>query len=397
MRRHPLAGLVVALGLAACTDASLIPTGPDIRGPAADTTTAAAQWNRHTREVIGRRGGSSNVAARVFALVSVAQYNAVVAAARAPARGGRPSESGAAAAASATVLAALYPEEQAFVDEQLANDAAYFPALPSQRHADFAAGIAVGRTAAAAVLAYAAADGSDAPWTGTIPTGAGYWLNDSPSGKPSEPQWGQVRPWLLQSASQFRPPPPLTFGSPDFQAALAEVRAISDTRTDEQLRIAQFWATGYGAGGPAGWFGNVAAELTGHQRLDERRAALVLAVMHMAIMDASIACYEAKYHYWFIPAFQADPAITLPVRRPNFPSYPSGHSCLSSAAGGVLAAFFPAAADDVRAMVEEAGISRLYAGLHYRFEITAGQELGNGVARLALRRGPNGRRAIPLE
>jgi membrane-associated phospholipid phosphatase len=392
-----LTWLVAVLGVVACSDPIPIPTGPDIRGPAADTTTAAAQWNRHTREVIGRRGGSSNVAARVFALVSVAQYNAVIAATRAPARGARPSEAGAAAAASATVLAGLYPDEQGFVDEQLATDAAYFTALPSQRHSDFAAGVALGRTAGAAVLAYAATDGSVASWAGTIPTGPGFWLNDSPSGKPSEPQWGQIRPWLMESADQFRPPPPPPFGSPDFQEALAEVREISDTRTEEQLRIAQFWATGYGAGGPAGWFGTVATDLTGHRRLDERRAALVLAVMHMAIMDASIACYEAKYHYWYIPAFQADPAIVLPVRRPNFPSYPSGHSCLSSAAGGVLAGLFPSESSDLEAMVEEAGISRLYAGLHYRFEIAAGQDLGYGIARLALRRGPNGRRPIALD
>jgi membrane-associated phospholipid phosphatase len=116
----------------------------------------------------------------------------------------------------------------------------------------------------------------------------------------------------------------------------------------------------------------------------------------MAIMDASIGCYEAKYHYWFIRPHQADPAITIPVNRPNFPAYPSAHSCLSAAAAGVLAGFFPSESRGLRAMVEEAGVSRLYAGLHFDFDVTAGQELGYAVARLALRRAPKGRRPIPL-
>jgi membrane-associated phospholipid phosphatase len=201
----------------------------------------------------------------------------------------------------------------------------------------------------------------------------------------------------MTSGDQFRPPPPPAFGSPGYLADLAEVRRLSDTRTPEQLQIAQFWASGYGAGGPAGYFGAAAVELITRQHLDERRAARVLATLHMAIMDASIGCYEAKYRYWYLRPYQADPAITTPVGKPNFPSYPSAHSCLSAAAGGVLGALFPTAADDLRAKVEEAGVSRLYAGLHFRFDVTAGQALGVGVADLALRLGPNGHQPIALD
>jgi membrane-associated phospholipid phosphatase len=118
--------------------------------------------------------------------------------------------------------------------------------------------------------------------------------------------------------------------------------------------------------------------------------------MHMAIMDASIGCYEAKYLYWYIRPYQADPVITVPVSRPNFPSYPSAHSCLSSAGAGVLAGYFPSERRELDAMVEEAGVSRIYAGLHFRFDITAGQKLGYSVAKLALRRAPRGERLIDL-
>jgi membrane-associated phospholipid phosphatase len=141
----------------------------------------------------------------------------------------------------------------------------------------------------------------------------------------------------------------------------------------------------------------VASGLVARQHLDERKAARTFAVMFMAMMDASIGCWDAKFAYWYVRPFQADPAITTPVGRPNFPAYPSAHSCLSAAAVGVLADAFPHAADELHAQVVEAGEARLYAGLHFRFDVTAGQELGFAVARVALARAPRGHEAIALE
>ena len=106
----------------------------------------------------------------------------------------------------------------------------------------------------------------------------------------------------------------------------------------------------------------------------------------MATVDATIACYDAKYTYWFIRPYRADPAITTPIGRPNHPSYPSSHACGSSAAATVLAALFPAEASQLVAMAEEAGESRLYAGIHYRFDKDAGLRIGRQVAALALSR-----------
>lgn len=396
---------VAALGAAACTDASPITarsilgreaSRSDASAAADDRATASSLWNRRTRTIIGRRGGSSPNAARTFALVSVAQYDAVIAAEDARDRGLHPSEAGAAAAASAAVLAGLYPLEQSFIDGQLAADAEYFPSLPSERDADFDAGAAVGRTVAAAVLAYAATDGSKAPATVTRPIGPGYWHPDTPTGTPQDANWGAVRPWLLTSGDQFRPTPPPDFGSPQFLTDLAEVRFFSDNRTPEELAIAQFWASGYGPGGPAGFFGTLADSMAADEHMDERQTARTLAVLHMAIMDASIGCYDGKYFYWYVRPYQADPLITTPVGRPSFPSYPSAHSCLSSAAAGVLEGFFPAAKDTLQAMVQQAGLARIYAGLHYRFDVVAGQTLGFSVADLALSRAPIGHRPIPL-
>jgi hypothetical protein len=398
---HSRPFLIALLGIAACTDASRLPT--DIvaasdaamnkkGGGVAARPTSSALWNQRTREIISRRGGSSNIAARAFALVSVAQHDAVLAAHRKKHHFVDPSDAAAAAAASAGVLAGLYSVEQAFIDEQLAADSTYLAGQRAVRKQELAAGLAVGREVAAAVLAYAANDGSKTPWTGTVPVGDPYWIPISMP--PQDANWGGVRPWLMRSARQFRPPPPPALTSSRYLTDLAEVRSFSDNRTEEQLAIARYWATGYGAGGPAGFFGSVAADYAAQRHLNERQAAELFATMHMAIMDASIGCYEAKYLYWYIRPYQADPAITVPVNRPNFPSYPSAHSCLSSAGAGVLAGYFPSKKRELAAMVEEAGMSRIYAGLHFRFDITAGQDLGYGVARLALRGMPRRERGI---
>jgi len=404
MPRLLFPGLIAALTLAACSDTSPHPTAPDPAqsattqaSVASSSITASEQWNLRTRMIIGRRATGPNDAARAFALVSVAQYDAVVAAGNARARGVHASDAGAAATASAVVLAALYPVEQQFIDSALTADAAYYPKLPSERETSFASGGERGRAIAAAVLARAATDGSTAIWTGTVPVGPGIWIPAPAPAKPQGALWGNVRPWLLSSGKQFRPSPPPAFGSPAEVDALAEVQHYSDTRTPEQLQIAQFWATGAGPGGPAGYFGNLAVQLAGRQHLDERASARMLAVLHMAIMDASIGCYDGKYFYWYIRPYQADLAITTPVARPNFPSYPSAHSCLSSAAGRVLTGFFPASADTLHALVEQAGVSRIYAGLHFRFDVDAGRQLGTSVGELALKLAPHGHEPIRLQ
>ena len=105
------------------------------------------------------------------------------------------------------------------------------------------------------------------------------------------------------------------------------MRHYSDTRTPEQLAIAQFWGlTIIAAGGPPGYFGDIGLQAAARHHLDERQTTRMLALVHMAVMDASIGCWDAKFAYWYIRPFQADPAITTPVGRPNFPSYPSAHS-----------------------------------------------------------------------
>jgi membrane-associated phospholipid phosphatase len=104
------------------------------------------------------------------------------------------------------------------------------------------------------------------------------------------------------------------------------------------------------------------------------------------MFDAQIGCWDAKQTYWLIRPWQADAGISVvaAVGKPNHPSYPSGHSCLSASGADVLSTFFPEQRDHLNAMVTEAGLSRMYGGIHYRFDIEAGQALGHSVARFTI-------------
>jgi membrane-associated phospholipid phosphatase len=110
-------------------------------------------------------------------------------------------------------------------------------------------------------------------------------------------------------------------------------------------------------------------------------------------MDGLIGCWDAKYTYWFIRPPQADLAITTVFPLPNHPSYPSGHSCGSSAAVTVLEHLFPQRASELHGWLTELGLSRMYAGIHYRFDIDTGGQLGTAVGEWAIARDAEGKLA----
>jgi len=351
--------------------------------------TSSVRWSAITRDFITSKVGgekpSQNAAFRVFAYVALAQYRATVAAHAA--RGAPPhaSPDGAAAAASALVLGTFFPADAAAFESQLQTQESEVAGSERALHA-FQAGEAIGRTVGARVAALARTDGFDAVWTGTVPIGPGFWSSDlTPPSPPVLPLLGQMRPFFMKAGDQFRPGPPPAFGSQAYLASLAEIRSLSDNRTPEQLAIAQFWALN-GGSLVSGFWNEEATKLIERQRLDERRAAHVLALMHTAAMDALIACHDAKYTYWLIRPYRADPAIITPIPRPQHPSYPSNHACVSGTSAYVLGALFPSEAARLAAMADQAGESRLYAGIHYRFDKNAGLGIARHVAALAVSR-----------
>lgn len=369
-------------------------------------TGAVVRWNEIARTLVIRNGTPPPLASRVYASLSVAQYDALVVAYRNKYLYGRPapreldrgliplvqtasdpvypSEHATVAGASAAVLTGLFPGEASFLAGRVVEheDSRLFAGVNFR--SDLTAGDALGRAVAQQVLARAATDGAAVAGTQVpIPTTPGAWTGVNPV----LPGWGAVRPWLMTAGSQFRPAPPPAFGGPEFTAALQEVRRISDTRTAEQLRIAQFWADGAGTFTPPGHWNQIGSDLLVARGFNELRAARALALMNMAVMDAGISCWDAKYFYWLLRPSMADPAITLPVGLPNFPTYTSGHSSFSGAAADVLGYIFPDQLNSMRAMSDEAAVSRLYGGIHFRFDNDAGLVTGRSIAQLAIARG----------
>jgi len=313
---------------------------------------------------------------RVYTLLSVAQYAAVNSA-----RDDRAVSADAAiASASAAVLTGIYTDSavRASIARELALDLAR--ARTGSRGAERAmAGQRLGEDVASRVTAWAPpAMSLMGPWNGTIPKGPGMWYS-APGIPPIGIGMRDARPWLLDSASQFRSAPPPAYGSAAWQAAVGEVKRVARERTPEQIRIAQLW----NSADPWARWNEVASDAIRRHHMSEADAARVLAVLNAAASDAIVACFDAKYHYWTIRPSQADTTIVLAdsVSLPNFPSYPSGHACSAGAFDGVLEHYFPQDRAEFTRIAEEQAMSRLWGGIHYRFDDDEGLRLGRAVAR----------------
>ena len=391
-RSHIMPGILavaLALSAGACSDRVASPFGPEAPRSAAikfwDAGSSVA-WNTTARQLAGARASSPVAQARLFGYLSIAQYNAIVAAEDAKEGGDHASPAAAAAGASVMVLKAFFPMDHGLIDAtMMAQRGAAVP--PNAQTENFAAGEAIGRAIGAAVVAYAATDGTNLTAPPPNPGGPNNWTGMNPV----VGLYG-VRPLTLESGDQFEPPPPPDRTSQAFADAVAELHTLTDALTPERLDIARAWATR----GPA-FLNGIATEMIVSHHRTEREAARTLALANMALFDATIGCFDAKLTYWYIRPVQADPTLHLWIAMPNHPSYPSGHSCQTASIATVLANVFPDEAPRLEALIVEAGLSRMYGGLHYRFDCEAGQELGRQVAGWVLDGAVNRQTAIALD
>ena len=430
MRHHfnrlSLVASIMAL-TTACTETNTGPAGVPVEGSEVANSAskfrepvATVAWNQTARQLIAARPATSTgptVQLRILTYLTLAQYNAVVTAEDTKDRGKHASPAAAVGGASVVVLKSFFPLDEALIDAKLEEQRAEAESHGKKNwreharffarhgdddrdrdhgggrgdnsHEDFAAGESVGRAVGAAVVAYAAADNFNVLPLPPMPAGPGYWFTNTPP--PFRALWG-TRPFFLTSSDQFRPGPPPAFGSPAFLTDLAEIRTLSDTRTPEQLAIAQLWAPR-----AAMYMNEVGAGMIVTHKLKEREAAHILALANMAAFDAHIGCWDAKFAYWFVRPYQADPAITTPIGQPNHPSYISGHSCNTASYATVLAHAFPTETALLDGYITEAGLSRMYGGIHYRFDITAGQQLGRSAAAWAIAHDVVGHEPFPLD
>jgi hypothetical protein len=286
-----------------------------------------------------------------------------------------PCEHSVAAGAAAEIIAHIYPREAQRVNAA-AEDAARSRVMAGVAFpSDTTAGLALGRSVAARVIEQMKiADG--AKWAGTVPTGPGLWRGTNPVGV-DEVRW---KLFVLKSPDQFRPGPPPAHDSPARAAELAEVKSFQ--RTPFTNAKVSYWQ--FGQLGQPGMLFRMSEEVS--RRLAEEggsisapRAARAYALVHVAHYEGWIASQDGKFHYWTARPGHFDPSITTVVPTPPFPTYPSNAATLGKAPTVVLAYLFPRERARYEAWAQEFGESRLWAGIHFRSDLTSGWEIGRAV------------------
>lgn len=318
-------------------------------------------------------------------------------------------------AAMAAISRAMFPNANA-ADKQAIDslEAAYNGNFASSysdeiltRSANF------GKAVAAAVFNWAETDGyKNASNAYTPPVGAGLWVPTPPAfASASTPYWGKNRPVIAGSTSNTRPAAPISYsqeaGSP-FYNMVKEVYDASNNLTPDQMAMATFWRDVPGATSPGHWV-SILQQLIRKTKVSLDKAALAYALSGAAMNDASISCWDAKYHYnllrpiTYIRNVMGHGLWNSYLGTPPHPEYPSAHSSLSAAAAEALEAVFgnvgsftdhtydylgfaPRTYPSIAAIANEAGQSRLYAGIHYKPSIEAGLTLGKKVAEKILSR-----------
>jgi membrane-associated phospholipid phosphatase len=364
--------------------------------------------------------GNPPYASRAYSYVAVAQFEALKVAWSYKYLYGRPSparvDSSIQALVPATDLPA-YPSEDAVVSGVTAELLKLlFPTMVEQitlrageqRQAallsgkatasDIAAGLALGQAVAAVFTARAGADGMrtaggtpalvQALTNAAVARGQIPWRSlENPPRPPMLPLFGSVKAWMMTPADivNERPAEPPSTSSALMARELAEVKHAVDHLTRQQLAIVYKWADGVSTPTPPGHWNFIAESFIRGAQFSEVRTARAFALLNMAMHDAAVACWDAKFTYFNPRPSQLDPEIRTVIGLPNFPSYTSGHSTFSAAAAEVLSYLFPSGAATFEAQKEEAAISRLYGGIHYRSDIEVGKEHGKRVGGYTVR------------
>jgi len=193
--------------------------------------------------------------------------------------------------------------------------------------------------------------------------------------------FGSVKAWTMTPAqvTALEPGPPPSTSSQQMKDELATVKNTVENLSRDQLAIALKWNDGPGTSTPPGHWNAIAADYVRDARMSEVRAARVYAMLNMAMHDVAVGCWDTKMKFFNPRPAQLDPSIKTVIGLPNFPAYPSGHSTFSGAAATTLSYFFPQGSATFDAMADEAGISRLYGGIHYPSDIKQGKAHGNRI------------------
>jgi hypothetical protein len=403
-------------------------------------------WNNVALAAIQHHAAPPPVAARALAMTHVAIFDAVnsIAPTHQPFRIQIPNSAAASpdaatAQAAFRVLVHLYPADEPRLQTALAPSMSSIPDGPAK-----SAGIRLGNIAAANIINWRRDDGSARSVPFAPGTQPGQWRPTPPDYKPALlPNWPAVAPFGIAYASQFRPPFPPELSSAEYARDFEEVRLLgaanSTARDANQTQIAHFWADGPGTVTPPGHWNRIAQSAARSRNLSLHENARLFALLNVALADAAIVCWDMKYacNFWRPvtavheadtdgnPQTTRDPTWRPLLDTPPFPSCTSGHSTFSGAAAQILFLFFgrddiaftdtaprglspfPESAEEKGTVplsdngfglastrsyatfsqaAEEAGRSRIYAGIHFQFDNRSGLESGRALAQYIFER-----------
>ncbi|HMS30085.1 MAG TPA: phosphatase PAP2 family protein [Saprospiraceae bacterium] len=307
-----------------------------------------------------------------------------------------PSDEAVVATVSKEILTAMFPLEKEYLAALELKHLAAIKSAGICVQSDVDAGVFIAKEIAKLALQRASSDGmknaqtpkavADSIKNEAISRFGWSWSNQEIPVRPVglTPLFSKVRMWNVPNVESVRPGPPPAFGTDEYEKCVAELKDYAKNLTRERRRIANYWSDGLGTYTPPGHWNEIATEIIIGQKLNPIRTARIMAYMNMAIMDGGISCWDAKYYYHYPRPIQNIEGFKTILGTPNFPSYTSGHSVFSSSAASVLAYFFPSSAQSVDQMAKEAAVSRIYGGIHWAFDASAGLTQGKAVAQYTI-------------
>ena len=302
-----------------------------------------------------------------------------------------PSDGAVIAETSKEILAVMFPNERAYLQKLEDENLQSLLISGGNTQSDIDAGRAIGSQIASIALTRAASDGmknaqvsktvADSISNSAFERFGWRWENMEIPKRPvgQVPFLCYVKLWNVPKVQDVRPPVPPAPGSKEFEAAADLLRNYEQIQTEDHSMISSYWADGIETYTPPGHWNRFTKEFIVKYKLNPLRSARTYAYTNMALMDAGICCWDAKYYYNYPRPIQLLDNLKTIAGTPNFPSYPSGHSTFSAAAATVLSYIFPQEKAVVEKYAEEAGISRLYGLIHFSFDNSAGAEQGSKV------------------
>jgi hypothetical protein len=373
-------------------------------------------WNTAALNAIRAERTAPPIASRALAILQTAVFDSVNGIADGykhylvrPGSTNDPSMRAAAIQAAHTVVTALFPTQSASFNALRTTGLASIADGPTKT-----AGINWGQSVADQILDARADDGSSANPPYAPGTDPGDWQPTPPANAPALlPGWGDVTPFGINNVNPFLPDGPPDLSSQQWANEFNEVKRLGSKtgsdRTPEQTEIATFWADGAGTFTPPGHWNAIAGQLAQEDGLSLLQTARLFAHLNIAEADAAIVCWEAKYDYNFwrpVTAIRngdtdgndqtvADPTWEPLLITPPFPDHTSGHSTFSGAASAILAAYFGSdrafstqgdsglvtrSFTSFEQAAEEAGMSRIFGGIHYQSANQLGLSSGREIA-----------------